>query len=168
MLLFVCFSHKAEWDSGLGCCICMHVCIYACMYICMHACMHGRMHLCLHEQEWRSEGNLGKLVLSFYHVSFRDRIQVVKLGSKRCYPLSTPPTGLDCYLFVKLITECFLSISREEETWKQLPNPCSLCLRSPSPYSLFWNSPSLASWVDHCWRNKKPHGPGEAGKSWFR
>lgn len=37
---------------------------------------------------WKSEDNLGELVLSFYHVGLRGHIQVLGAGGTFLYPLS--------------------------------------------------------------------------------
>lgn len=47
---------------------------------------------------WRPEDNFQELVLAFYHVGSRKRIQIYRRGGLRCY-LQSHLTGL-CYLFL--------------------------------------------------------------------
>lgn len=47
-----------------------------CGHVCATACM------------WRLKDNLQRLFLSFYHMSAKDRTQVISLGSRHSYPLS--------------------------------------------------------------------------------
>lgn len=112
---------------------------------------------------WRAEDNLSGLVLSFYCVGPRDQTQVLRLGGKHLYPLSSVscPRGNLLSQDVSTISTCKTSVCQLK--FINLNSNAQSLRRSQQPYQILNMAGNIGTLSFEGWQ---PRDLRTIGKCW--